>query len=104
MGKDKVKRIAEKYAEKLVAENFPFAAIFLFGSQAKGRARRWSDIDIAVISDKFKRKWNENEELLWRYTIEVDSRIEPVGFTVKDFKEGLDPLIKEIKKNGIRIA
>ena len=104
MSKIKAKKIAKKYAEKLKAENYPFAAIYLFGSYANNNANKWSDIDVAVISDKLKKNWNKNEDTLWRYTIAVDSRIEPIGFTVKDFKNIFDPMVAEIKKTGIRIA
>jgi predicted nucleotidyltransferase len=104
MSKIKAKKIAEKYAEKLKAENYPFAAVYLFGSYVKGMAGEWSDIDVAVVSDKLKKNWNKNEDILWRYTIDIDSRIEPIGFTVRDFKNICDPMVAEIKKTGIRVA
>lgn len=34
----------------------------------------------------------------------IDDRIEPIGFTVKDFQNNIDPMVHEIKKTGIRIA
>ncbi len=104
MSKDKVKKIVKKYAIKLRAKKYPFSAIYLFGSHAKNKAHKWSDIDVAVISDKLKKDWNENEDILWKYTIGVDSRIEPIGFTIKDFQDECDPMVYEIKKTGIRIV
>lgn len=104
MSKAKAKKIANRYAKKLRVEGYPFSAIYLFGSHAIGRAHKWSDIDVAVISDRLKRNWNKNEDILWKYTIGVDSRIEPIGFTVKDFQNDIDPMVYEIKKTGIRIA
>jgi predicted nucleotidyltransferase len=89
---------------KLREKKYPFFAVYLFGSYAQGRANKNSDIDVAVVSDRLKNNWNENEEKLWKYTMEVDSRIEPVGFTQKDFKQGADPLIFEIKKTGIKVV
>lgn len=103
MSKSEVKKIVKKYAEKLKEEKFPFVAIYLFGSHATGQASKWSDIDVAVVSDKFKKNWNKNEELLWKLTTEVDSRIEPLGMTKKDFDENNELLSLEIKKNGVRI-
>jgi predicted nucleotidyltransferase len=76
----------------------------LFGSYATGKANQWSDIDVAIISDKLKKDWNKNEDVLWKYTIGVDSRIEPIGFTVKDFQDECDPMVYEIKKTGIKIV
>lgn len=99
----RVKDIARQYALKLKAEKFPFSAIYLFGSQAKGDAGEWSDIDIAVVSDRLKQDWNENEDLLWKLGVSVDPRIEPVGFVVDDFEAEDDPLVREVKETGIRV-
>ena len=104
MPKIKAKQIAKKYAEKLKKENYPFSAVYLFGSYAKGKTGKRSDIDVAVVSDKLKKDWNRNEDILWKYTIDIDSRIEPIGFTVEDFKNACDPMVAEIKKTGIRVV
>ncbi len=103
MSKIELKKIIKKYGEKLKAEHYPFSAIYLFGSQVKNKANRYSDIDVAVVSDKLKKDWNKNEDMLWEYTIDVDSRIEPIGFTQEEFNEDYNPIVAEIKKNGIRI-
>ena len=104
MSKTQVKNIAKEYADKLKAEGYPFSAIYLFGSYAQGRANKWSDIDIAVISDKLKRNWWKNEILLSHLSLEVDLRIEPHGFTIEDFKNEYDPIVYEIKKTGVKIV
>ena len=104
MSKADAKKIVQNYAKRLKEENFPFSTIFLFGSQAEGKGRKWCDIDVAVISDKFEKNWEKNELLLWRTRRDVDSRIEPIGFTVADFKNNYDPMVREIKKTGIKIA
>lgn len=103
MSKDNAKKIVKKYADKLKAEKYSFLAVYLFGSHATGKATKNSDIDVAVISDHLKSNWNQNEEKLWKYTMNVDFRIEPVGFTKKDFMQTHDPLVLEIKKFGIKI-
>ncbi|MBW2661457.1 MAG: nucleotidyltransferase domain-containing protein [Deltaproteobacteria bacterium] len=94
----------KKYATKLKAKRYPFSAVYLFGSYTKGKANRWSDIDVAIISDKLKKNWNKNEDILWKYTIGIDSRIEPIGFTVKDFQDDSNPIVYEIKRTGIKIV
>ena len=104
MSKTQAEKIVKKYVTELKAKKYPFSAVYLFGSYAMGKANRWSDIDVAIISDKLKKNWNRNEDILWRYTIGVDSRIEPIGFTVKDFQNDSDPMVSEIKKTGIKIA
>jgi len=104
MPKTKVEKIVEKYATELKAKKYSFSAIYLFGSYAKGKASQWSDIDVAIVSDRLKKDWNKNEDILWKYTMRIDSRIEPIGFTVKDFQDDSDPMVHEIKKTGIKIA
>lgn len=103
MSKINAKKIVKKYAEKLKEENYPFSAIYLFGSYAKGKAHKWSDIDIAVVSDKMKRNRDKGRFLLWHIRRDVDSMIEPHGFTVKDFQNDNDPMVYEIKKTGVKI-
>lgn len=75
---------------------------FLFGSYAKRTSRLWSDIDVCVISDKFKRV--DPLVYLWtrRRDIDVERGIEPVGFAPEDFIDE-SPLAWEIKKTGIRV-
>ena len=103
MSKVEAKKIVKNYAKKLKEENYPFSAIYLFGSCAKGKSHKWSDIDVAVVSDKLKRNRDANENLLWHIRREVDSMIEPHGFTVKDFQDDSNPMVYEIKKTGIKI-
>jgi len=104
MSKTEVEKIAKKYTTKLKVKKYPISAAYLFGSYATGKANKWSDIDIAIISDKLKKDWNKNEDVLWKYTIGVDSRIEPIGFTVEDFQDNSNPMVYEIKKTGIKIV
>lgn len=104
MSRDQAKAIVKKYADKLKAEKYPFQAIYLFGSHAKGSAKKLSDIDVAVVSNRLNNDWNRNEDKLWRYTIDIDSRIEPLGFTPEDFKNISDPMVSQIKKTGIKVA
>ncbi|MFH1030282.1 MAG: nucleotidyltransferase domain-containing protein [bacterium] len=103
MSKIKVKKIIGEYAKKLRQEKFPIEAIYLFGSFSKNNPSKWSDIDIAVISEKFKKNWDYNESLLWEYARKVDTRIEPIGLTNEELREGATPLTAEIKKKGVRI-
>ncbi len=108
MSRTEAKKIVKKYAERLSMENYPFSAIYLFGSYsnpyAGGKPTRWSDIDVAVVSDKLKRDEAENRFLLWRIRRKVDTRIEPHGFTVKDFQDNSNPLVYEIKRTGIKVT
>ena len=104
MPRIEAKKIVKKYAENLKKGNYPFSAVYLFGSYVKGNPGKWSDIDVAVVSDKLKRNRDKNRFLLWDLRMDVDTRIEPHGFTVKDFEDECNPMAYEIRKTGIRIA
>jgi predicted nucleotidyltransferase len=102
MSKDKVKKIVERYAEKLKESKIPLSGIYLFGSFAKGEAREWSDIDVAIFS---KRK--ETDQFIieaGRIRREVDLRIEPHIFSDKDLKTVSTPFVEEILRTGVRVV
>ena len=104
MSKLEAKKVVRKYAEALRKAHFPFAAIYLFGSYAKGRPHSWSDIDVAVISNKLEKNYERNRWLLWQIRMHVDIRIEPHGFTIGDFANAEDPMAYEIRKTGVKVV
>src|SRR3989338_3147721 len=103
MSKAEAKKIIINYAKTLQARNFPVSAMYLFGSYAKGKANKWSDIDVAVVSNKLRRNYERNRTAIRNVCLDVDTRLEPHTFTEKDFKNNADPLAYEIRKTGIRV-
>ena len=93
----------QAYVRFLQEEALPMERVFLFGSHAKGKARRWSDIDVCVLSRRFRDRCHAID-YLWarRRDEDVECGIEPVGFNPKDFVDE-DPLAWEIKRTGIEI-
>lgn len=102
MSKTEAKKIVRQYVRKLKEEKYPYSAVYLFGSYARGKPGKWSDIDVAVVSKKLKRNFWKNETKLAKLSLNIDSRIEPVGFTPEDFKINEDPMVYEIKKQESR--
>ncbi len=78
-------------------------AAYLYGSYAKGAARADSDIDIAVISDDFSGNRFEDRKLVRKAYWDIDWHIEAIPFRPERFRDE-NPLVWEIKKNGIKIA
>ena len=78
--------------------------MYLYGSYAKGQAREWSDIDVAVISPVLGNVLGDEQFQLWRLRRDVDSRIEPYGMTQQDFENNNDPMVRAIKTTGETIA
>lgn len=100
----KIKEVAQDYVERLVMEdNLKVDKIIIFGSHAKGKTHKWSDIDVCIISPRFKDEF-EALQFLWtrRNKKEVMAGLEPVGFSKKVFREG-SSLIREIERTGVEI-
>ena len=79
------------------------SAVYLFGSFARGTEHQWSDIDIAIISPDLSDDRFEARVRLMKVSAELDARIEPAPFRPEDFIDD-DPLVWEIKKDGILIS
>ena len=109
MVKRKIPKKAEeqikKYIEILKEDNLPIKKVILFGSFANGTHHKWSDIDLCIVSPKFKDAWRATS-YLWskRKIFDIRYAIEPVGFSPSDFKDKLgSSLVYEIRQTGIEI-
>ncbi len=76
---------------------------FLFGSHAKGYARRGSDIDVAVVSRDLSGDWLDDFCHLTRIADDIDPRMEVIPFLPQDFRDE-NPLVWEIKTTGIPLV
>jgi len=88
--------------EILKSNNINIKKAYLFGSYASGSEHDWSDIDLALISDDFSEDRYSERIRVMKITSEVDNRIEPVPYNSNQFTD-IDPLVWEIKNNGIEI-
>jgi predicted nucleotidyltransferase len=86
--------------KKLLAQHMIFDELILYGSYAKGNARKDSDVDVAVVVKKLSGDYFSTRPLLWKIRREVDDRIEPI-LIEKDHDES--GFLSEIIKNGISI-
>lgn len=89
-----------RFKRLLEAQRIPVQKIVIFGSHAKGMARPDSDIDICIISPKFGRDSIREMQFLSRQSRKVDTRIEPIPVSPKEYRDTATPLIYEIKKHG----
>ncbi len=99
------KTIAIVLRRELIKHKVPVDGVILFGSHAKGRANKNSDIDIAVLSRKFGRDRFKEGSLLNQIAYQLKMNIEVVPIGLKDWfdKNNISPILCEIKKNGIFI-
>ncbi len=86
-----------------VSRRYRIKAAYLYGSQVKGMASQWSDIDVAVVSSDFSDDLFEERLALMHLAARIDSRIEPRPFKEETFN-GNDPIASEIQRHGLRVA
>ena len=101
--KSQVNSILEKYKQLLHQRKVNFDGLYLFGSYAKRKPRAWSDIDIAVISEKFGKDPIREAVKLDEIADEVSLSIEPHPVNTRDFKNITLPICREIRENGVAV-
>jgi len=99
---NKIKTIIERYISVLNESKIPIRHAFLFGSYAKGTFDKWSDIDIALVSDIFNGDRIEDRDIVRNITLAVSTQIEIMPFSTKDFNAD-NPFAKEILKTWIKV-
>lgn len=77
--------------------------MLLFGSHARGAAREWSDIDVAVISPDFGRDYFEERVHLMKLAQRASSSIEPHPLNPDDLNDRWSTLATEVRRWGIAI-
>jgi len=98
----RAKKLVRTYTRLLRKSDFPVSGAFLYGSYAKGNARKGSDIDVCIISKAYDPEDDRKRLLLWEKRRGVDMRIEPIAYHPEDFDDS-NPLVHEIKDHGIRV-
>jgi len=94
--------IAKEFFNMLSATGLHINRAVLFGSFSTGSAGKWSDIDIALVSEDFKGIGFYDRKKVNPCMIKTDSMIEPHPFRPEDFTEE-NPFAKEILKHGIEL-
>lgn len=87
------------YLAALALRGITVERVVVFGSQAKGEAHEWSDIDLLVISPQFDgMKDRSAVNLLWRVAARTDSRIEPIPCGSRQWRDDDSSAIIEIAR------
>ena len=95
-------RKVKSYHSLVKQSSFPMKIdkVYLFGSYAKGNPHKDSDIDVALVVDKWQGDYFSVIPPIWRLRESVDDRIEPHVIVPKEDYAGF---LDEIKKTGIEI-
>jgi len=90
----------DKIDKELVGKKITSYQMIIFGSWAKNRAKRYSDIDLAIVSPNFGKDYVAENMMLRRITTKIDDRIEPIAISNKDLSEKYSFISAEIRKTG----
>lgn len=93
--------IVRAYVAELRRE-IPVRRALLYGSYARGGARRRSDVDIAIFSDAFRgRRRVDVIAYLVQKAAPFPLPIEPIGFPWRDYtRPGNDSFLRTIRREG----
>jgi len=99
-------RLARDFKGK-AKKKYDIDKIILFGSQATGKTREGSDIDLLVVSDKFKNKAKSMSQLSaeWHINQKKKFPVDFLCFTRKEFNRLSTriTIVKQALEEGIEI-
>jgi len=94
---DKILKIINNFIIEAEKDNIPIQQAILFGSYSKGYYNEWSDIDLAVVSDKFEGNtiYDALKLLDSKRRVSIDLELHP--FRPEDFSDD-NPFVNDIIK------
>ncbi|MCC6549067.1 MAG: nucleotidyltransferase domain-containing protein [Ignavibacteriaceae bacterium] len=99
--KEDINKIIDKLIQ-LISPEFPLSSVYLFGSYAQGNADEYSDIDLAIVSDRFEGSRFFDKKKLHKYILQTSIDLEIHPFKTEDFTSE-NPFVREILRTGKRI-
>ena len=85
-----------------VSRRYPIQKMVLFGSRAKGEARRDSDVDLIIVSDSFRRKNAVDRAYLMRLEWDLDYAVDFLCYTPEEFRvfSGAPGMVRQALREG----
>ncbi len=77
--------------------------VFLFGSVAKKAAHEWSDIDVAVVCERFDRSKVKEARTFYALLPQRDVRMSLVVLHPEEMENKYSTIADEIKKDGVEV-
>lgn len=86
-------------------KKIPIQKMILFGSRVKGKAHRWSDFDLLIVSPSFKRKKSFKRALGFRKYWVLDYPADFLCYTPEEFNKlkKQTTIVQDAVKNGREI-
>ena len=103
--RQKIKTIVNEYKKVLSGFGIHVERVILFGSFAKGKPRKDSDIDLVVVSDDFEKlNLRERLEILGLAAVRIMQPIEAKGYTRREVEHvSSASFLQEVLATGVRV-
>ena len=100
-----IKKILRKYRKELRLHDIRVTRMVLYGSYAHGHPKAHSDIDVIIVSPDLCRFHPlKRQELLAKWTMNLDAPLEVLGYTPSEFRSSTDTIFGQIiRKTGKKI-
>ncbi len=106
MGKKTAVMPLLKVFKSKLAKNMPVSRILLFGSRATGKAHRYSDIDLLIISRNFAdSNFRQRATKMYDYW-DADYPVDFICYTPREFnalKRRGSIIVREALKDGVEV-
>ena len=96
-------KLSKKFVEEALKDDIHISQAVLFGSYARGTYQKFSDIDLAVVSEDFTGSSFYDSKKLIKAMLRTSIEIEVHTYRPEDFTP-TNPFVREILNNGIRIV
>lgn len=94
-----------KQFKSKVSKDYPLERLVFFGSRVVGKSHRWSDIDLIIVSRKFKKMdFIQRGSRMYNYW-KLDYPVDFLCYTPDEFKQKSKEIsiVREAIKEGIEI-
>lgn len=94
----------EKFANEVKTSGVGLKRVILFGSYARNKQHEFSDVDVALVADKFNGDEFTDIGLFAGILSKYSSLLfQPRTYHTSQFTTDQDPLVEEILKTGVEI-
>ena len=98
MVNEEIRGIIKNFIEAVKKEGICLQKVFLYGSYSRGEERKYSDIDVALVSRDFEEDTIEANMKLLRIAVRVDVRLAPLTIAQSELANLHIPIIAEAQK------
>ena len=94
-----------KVFKKELSRDMPIKKLLFFGSRSKGKGKKYSDIDLLIVSDKFKnKKFHQRPVKLYDYW-NLEYPVDFLCYTSEEFEKykRMIGIVREAVKEGMQI-